>query len=270
MKNIILLIAALATNMVSAQLLESVVMNIGTANEAHYNFYENGLLKDKRKADGTLLMEFIYDDQQRVVTFNTSSFSRNFTYDSQNHITSINGATLYFYEGSGTDPDMYSTDPDITDSDVIFSYYELYDDLTLQYKYTNYMSDPEQMSVTGELYAVVDAENNVQGLWDGEMSERTYRYLSVQNPMRQACLAASRVAYFGSGSSFENALLESQFISENLDLIQGFYLGEDPESFQHLFELNDAGLPVKRYDRFCYMFIPEGNYSVTTTYTYQD
>ncbi|RZJ32027.1 MAG: hypothetical protein EOO48_00155 [Flavobacterium sp.] len=270
MRTILLLIGVMATSLSSAQLLESVVFNVGGSNEAHYSFYANGLLKDKRKADGTLLKEFVYDDQQRVISFFAGAGTLNFTYDDQNHITSINGSPLYFYEGSGSEPDMYSTDPDITDSNVLFTYYKLHDDLTLAYKYTYYMSDPEEMSITGELSASFDSDNNVNYLSDGNMGERTYRYLDVPNPMRAACLAASRVAYFGSGTSFESALLESPFISANLDMIQGYFLGEDPESYQHVFELNDAGQPIKRYDRSCYLGEPEGTYFLSATYTYQD
>jgi YD repeat-containing protein len=274
MKHIFLsCLAIFITASASAQALESVVFNLGSSFfEKHYNFYENGLLKDIRKPDGTLLREFIYDDQQRVITCNTAFGTVTFSYDNQDHITAINGEPLYFYQGSGSTPDMYSTDPDITDDNILFSYYKVNDDLTLMSKYTNYMSDPEQMSVTGELYAVFNSEGNVQNLYDGNMGERTYRYLTIPNPMRAACMPASRVAYFLAGGStlFEDALLESQFMSTNLDVIQGYYLGEDPESVQHLFELNDAGLPTKRHDRPCYLGVPEGPYQLSVTYTYQD
>jgi hypothetical protein len=98
-------------------LLQKVIFAPGTVVERHWTFYENGLLKEIAKPDGTVLQTFTYDANNNLL----ATAGHTFTYDAGNIITTVDGYPVaYGYDAAGGKYTFEYVVPDVEDAGIDF------------------------------------------------------------------------------------------------------------------------------------------------------
>lgn len=229
--------------------------------ERRWLFNSNGLLQQITKADGTIVQDFTYDDNNRLtsstlINDNGINETHTFTYDSNGFVSSVDGAVVNFISTQN-------------------AYYT--GDLNQSYRLTKINN--EKLLLEGRTVTVDNDETGTQEIFWSEMqvvysnnnitsffpdeSCSFFTYDNKNNPLRNATLAICRAFSFIPNSRW----LDGQFNSYNNPITQN-YCTEDPESHVFQYTYNSNNLPMTQTRDDYYL----GVYEYTTTsakYYYQ-
>jgi hypothetical protein len=220
-----------------SNLLQRIDFYPGMAAEARWLFNADGLLYKITKADGTVIQEFTYDSQNRLVQSDQYYWieeHHTFTYDSNDLVATVDGAVVHYDSGL----DAYYTG-------ILNDNYRLTkinsDKLLLDGRTVRVDNDETGITQTEwEEMLVYYSNNNVMGYTPGD-SCVSFTYDSKTNPLRSATLAISRAFSFVPNSRWVNGLVNSA----NNPLSQR-YCSEDPESEVFHYTYNSNNLPKEQ------------------------
>lgn len=207
--------------------------------ERRWLFNTNGLLNKITKADGTIVQNFTYDSNNRLISstlFNDNGINEThtFTYDNNDFVTSVDGVVVNYdstinayYTGDlnqgyrltkiNNEKLLVEGKTAYTDYDVDVGYYEV----ILDNIFVNYSNN-----------------NNVLYISPNE-SCSSFTYDSNSNPLRNATLAICKAFSYIENSRWVNG----QNNSTNNPLTQN-YCSEDPESEVYHYSYNSNNLPI--------------------------
>jgi hypothetical protein len=257
---------------VNPQLLQKVIVFPGWgADEQHWNFNEAGLLTDIRNQQGDIIRDFTYDAQNNLIlAHNYDPFSLvpsllEFTYDSENHITSVNGiAYTYepdansYYKGNPEDYFRYYLNSEGVLDHEIHHYYDSSNDIYIDKNGVsyNYFSqdhnlgsslEPQSGSINGWIHNNATAPG--------------------ANPLKYAMLSIMKAVPLGTFGSNGAKWLDGSFYSELLVLKENHQ--GDPEASAFVHEINTLNLPVQTTLRNYFYNEPDGQPIVLKLYYYQ-
>ena len=274
MKKLLYFVISMLSIQTNAQLLQKIIFAPGTTDEIHYNFYENGLLKEKRKANGTLIQDFAYDANNNMILTHIAfpvsmTATYTFTYDANNHISNINsdnvgwpvnGVAIHFDTASST----YTNDPDITDSDTLYSYWKVNSELLLVQEWSNYL---DEIQYTKYGISANYHNGNTSFNYDSDMVMNFWEHTNVSNPLRNASLPASRamsLLFFGNGYG---KMLDTSYVSANVEVNWDGH-PDGPDAMEYTYELNANELPYKKHFKYYYVNSLESE-GLSCVYYYQ-
>jgi len=242
-----------------------------------FNFYDNGLIKEIKRLDGTLEQSFVYDTNnnltQRDYYINGTANSNTYGYDSNNRLNLIGDIPLVYnidHNSLTYYSPRYHDVPTPDDEDDFLTSIEWRlnndgcpisrTDRLRSYLYNDWESYTYGCEFTaGNLNAMYVDDGDRRTLWE---------HVLVQNPLKTAFQYVCRATpLFASVNGLAGSFLSADFYSTFLVSNQRYY-DEDPESDEFYYELNAIGLPVKQYRRFYYF----GQYEMTrleATFYYQ-
>ncbi len=243
--------------------LARVVFYPGTSYEKIWFFYPNGLIKKITTHNGTLLQNFLYDANKNLIQTNYSnSNSYTFTYDNNNHITSLNGQNV-LYDATSNQyifqyPPIINNNPecpwcyDYADRREI----TLNEDLLIQNDITYYLS------ADGDYFhrSVIAGYNNGNMSFSGNWNDPTwlaYAYDDKPNPFKLALLPVCRAMAITSENCYGRFAYGT--VSSVNNVIRNIYDSQDPENEVISYEYNSNNLPVKQTT----MFYSSGNLEYT-------
>ncbi|MCF6130927.1 hypothetical protein [Flavobacterium wongokense] len=224
------------SNEPNPNLLQRVDFYPGTPNEKQWIFNNEGILTEIVKADGTLVQDFIYDNNNRLIGStvyhdDSTTEGHTFTYDSNDFLTSVDGENIH-YDNS---LQAYYTGN-------LNSYYRLTkinsDKLLLEGRTIQVDNDESGFNETiwSEML-VYYSGNNVTSYHPNE-SCNYLTYDSNVNPLRNATLSICRAFSFVQYSNW----VDGQFNSTN-NVLTHSYCAEDPESSVYHYTYNSNNLP---------------------------
>ncbi len=259
-------------------LLQKIVFYPGTANETHWNFYPDGLLKEIAKPDGTVLQDFVYQNNNLVSTTQyagSGNLVTTFTYDNNNFLTSINGYPVsYTYDGTGgkytfdyvvpvCDECAYDN-PHKTEiqlnSDllpvsrkVFFNYYPTGE----EFYYLPYDAGYENGNLA--FYRINNADLEYHSQFDNH-----------PNPLKAALLPVTRAFAVSNGNSIygDSNWNNADYTSTN-NVTSFSYSSEDPESTGVSYDYNANNLPIIQTSQAYFQGQMDGTSHVTAYYYYQ-
>lgn len=243
-------------------LLQRVDFYPGTVNERRWLFNADGLLNEITKADGSVIQNFTYDSDNRLISstkFNDggTTETHTFTYNSSDFVTSVDGVTLNYDSALEA---YYTGD--------LSQYYEMTkinSDKLLIYSKKAYNEEVEvgQFEETVWYSVSIDyTNNNINNFSPGEQCN----YLSYDdktNPLRNATLSICRAFSFVPESRWPL----DYCISAN-NVLTHDYCPEDPESEVFHYTYNTNNLPLEQTHDSYYFETYEGTV-VSAKYYYQ-
>lgn len=243
-------------------LLQRVDFYPGTVNELRWLFNEDGLLEKITKADGTIVQDFTYDGNNRLVSstlFNNGGANTTyaFTYDSNGFVTAVNNQNLQYDSTSGN---YY-----FGDLNTAFTEFKINSDKLLTYSKTANIEEVEVGQFEETVWYDVNisyTNNNILGYFPGE-SCNYLTYDNKTNPLKNATLAICRAFGFVSESRWPF----DYSISANNVLTHKYCL-EDPESEVYHYTYNSNNLPEEQTHDSYYLGVYEST-MVSAKYYYQ-
>ena len=232
--------------------LARVIFYPGTTYERVWFFYPDGLLKKITNPNGTILKDFIYDSHKNLITSHTYSSNGNstyiFTYDSSNHITSVNGRAVTYNAVTNQyifqyQP-IFSNDPECP---TCFDYADrteitLNSDLLITDERTYYHSSDGDYSYGGMFAGYSDNNMAYVSGWT-DPSGPSYSHDSKINPLKPALIPVCRAMALANGSYSEKFAI-GEYNSIN-NVIRNDYGVGDPESEEYIIEYNSNDLPFR-------------------------
>jgi len=192
-------------NTIDPTKLAKVILFPETSREKHWNFNENGLLKEITKPDGTIEVNYVYDKNNNVIEINylnNNSITEKslFTYDTNNYLTS-NGISTYTYDATtnsyinhnsvvGPDENVYYYDytyylnEERLPLSVVTNFYPNNEDISYDY----FIRTTRQKFENGNVVSVTPNDSDL-------MNEYIYEYDNTNNPLKNALLPISRVNF---------------------------------------------------------------------------
>ena len=250
-----------SSNDLNPNLLKRIDFYPETVYVRHWNFNDNGLLNEITKADGTVVQNFIYDTDNRLISatlFNDNGINEthDFTYNSNDFITSVDGVTVNYDAAL----DAYYTG-------VLNDHYRLTkinsQKLLVEGRKVVMDNDETGINETRWNEMIVNYSNNNIMSYSPEDRCVIFTYDNNNNPLRNATLAICKAFSFIDGSRW----IDGQINSINNPISQN-YCPEDPESSIYHYTYNSNNLPmVQIHDSYYH-----GAFENTTTsikYYYQ-
>lgn len=245
---------------INPNLLQRIDFFPGTVSEKRWLFNSNGSLFQITKADGTVLQDFNYDSNNRLISaiHNENGFieTHTFTYDNNGFVATVDGMDVHY-------------------NSSLSAYYT--GDLNTNYRLTKINSeklplDGRSVFIENDESGITQTEwyemlvyytnNNVTGYSPSD-SCVSFSYDNKTNPLRNGTLAICRAFSFIAGSSW----IDGQYNSVNNPVSQN-YCSEDPESSRFQYNYNSNDLPVNQ-TRDDYYFGVYENTTLTAKYYYQ-
>jgi len=229
-----------ATVMPDPTKLRKVVFFPETTYKKELDFYENGLVKEIRTSNDNAVQTFIYNSNNNLasttITANGSApFTINFTYDTQNHITFINGMSIQF----DSVRNAYAT----ANNGGAFTEYFLNNNGLFNHEINYFGIDPEE-AANAELGASAhQTENNTTALSNDAEWSSTFSHDNKTNPLKAAFLPACKAIGLSNFGNVVKKLLDSEYNSVN-NVVSIGYASEDPESSSITYAYNSLNLPV--------------------------
>ncbi|HRG17877.1 MAG TPA: hypothetical protein PLP39_02195 [Flavobacterium lutivivi] len=218
-------------------LLQRVDFYSGTSFETRWIFNTDGLLSQINKADGTIVQDFIYDDQNRLTSstkYNSPSPNQvyTFTYDANGFVATVNGVTVNY-------------------------------DSTLDAYYTGILNQNYRLTKINNEKLITNAKTVFVEIEDGETIETEWYLINVNylnnnitsyfpdescnylthdekiNPLRNATLAICRAFSF-----IENSPWINGYYNSANNVLSHSHCLEDPESYQFHYTYNVNNMPI--------------------------
>jgi hypothetical protein len=219
-------------------LLQRIDFYPGLIIERRWIFNADGLLKEITKSDGTIVQDFTYDNNNRLINstvFNNNSTSQTyiFTYDNNGFVNSVNGETV-----------NYSSSLDACYTGNLSQSYRLTkinsNNLLVQginaYQDTDDNGNPIEI-INDYIYVGYSNNNNIMNYSRNEGCN-SFTYDNNSNPIRNATLAICRAFSFTENSTWVNG----QYNSTNNPISLNF-CSVDPESHIYHYTYNSNNLP---------------------------
>ena len=227
-------------NVIDPTKVVKVIFFPGALNERHWNFNDNGLLKEITELDGTILQSFVYDTNNNLVnnTIHDIEYSEypiinNFTYDSNNYIISYNGqkvtynALLNSYTIHNKDGfSLINTEITLNDEQLIVNEKE------------NYI---EEVTYSVQGFKAHYINENMGGYAHNGEGGTSYKYDNKINPLKQALLPICRAMGI---SNFGNATYKwaiGGYNSSNNVIFDDF---DDFDKYEFIYEYNSNNQPL--------------------------
>lgn len=242
-------------------LLQRVDFNPGLTNERRWFFNTDGFLNEITKADGTIVQNFTYDSNNRLTSstlFNDNGFNEThtFTYNNNDFVATVDGEIVNYDSALGA----YYTG----DLNQGYRLTKINNDKLLIEGRTVFLDIDE--TGTNEIrlaeMSVYYLNNNVMSFYPNE-SCNSFTYDNNSNPLRNATLAICRAFSYIENSRWVNG----QNNSANNLLTQNYCL-EDPESEVYQYTYNSNNLPVTQTRDNYYQGVYENTIS-SVKYYYQ-
>jgi hypothetical protein len=225
--------------------LAKVIFYPGASNETHWNFNKNGLLKEITLKNGTILENFIYDVNKNLLNYtilyinyieNKPRAINNFTYDSNNHITSYNGQDVTFNQLLNSYTVHAKNAYGLVNTEI-----KLNDDLLIVDEKENYM---EEVAYSVQGFRSSYENHNMKSFGSNSRElEGNYKYDNKVNPFKQALLPICKAMGI---TSFENAYGKwaiGEYNSLNNVIFNDFdYFNKSG----YIYEYNSNNLPITR------------------------
>ena len=253
-----------ATNQTTTNpsLLQRIDFFPGLSIERRWIFNADGWLEKITKSDGTLVQEFIYDNNNRLINsnvFNDSGTNQTytFTYDNNDFVNSVNGETVNYNVGL----DAYYVG-DLTQN---YRLTKINNEKLLVYGKTSY----QDFDDNGNPYEIIWDEitvgysNNNMMSYSPNDSCHFFTYDNEINPLKEALLPICRAFSFVENSRWIDGL----YFSNNNPLSQN-YCSEDPESEIYSYIYNSNNLPLTQTKDNYYLGVYE-NSIISAKYYYQ-
>lgn len=223
---------------IDPNLLQRIDFFPGLTFERRWVFNTDGLLKEITKSDGTIVQDFIYDNNNRLINstvFNDNGFNQTytFTYDNNNFVNSVNGETVNYNVGL----DSYY----VGNLSQNYRLTKINSDKLLVYGKTSYQDFDENgnpFEIIWNEITVNYTNNNLMSYWPND-SCNFFTYDSQTNPLRNAILPICRAFSFIENSRWVDGL----YFSPNNPLSHD-YCSEDPESEVYNYTYNTDNLPL--------------------------
>lgn len=223
---------------IDPNLLQRIDFFPGLTFERRWVFNTDGLLKEITKSDGTIVQDFIYDNNNRLINstvFNDNGFNQTytFTYDNNNFVNSVNGETVNYNVGL----DSYY----VGNLSQNYRLTKINSDKLLVYGKTSYQDFDENgnpFEIIWNEITVNYTNNNLMSYWPND-SCNFFTYDSQTNPLRNAILPICRAFSFIENSRWVDGL----YFSPNNPLSHE-YCSEDPESEVYNYTYNTDNLPL--------------------------
>ncbi|RTY90939.1 hypothetical protein [Flavobacterium sp. GT3R68] len=236
-----------------------------SAYERNWIFNENGLLKDIKKQDGTVLEHFTYDANGNLLSNSiysdgAATITHTFTYDNNGHVTSANGIPVSY------DPAENAYIKNIVSGSENYTYtYSLNAErLLIRQGYYGVNQDGTEQ---GEWYVGNFTNGNLTGYYDGGAGDGDYQYDTKINPFKTALLPIVRTIFITKNYVGPANWSIGEYSSNNNVLLNG-YDSEGPEDTVYEYEYNTNNLPVKCISNNYYMGNLEGS-GTHSLYYYQ-
>lgn len=223
---------------IDPNLLQRIDFFPGLTFERRWVFNTDGLLKEITKSDGTIVQDFIYDNNNRLINstvFNDNGFNQTytFTYDNNNFVNSVNGETVNYNVGL----DSYY----VGNLSQNYRLTKINSDKLLVYGKTSYQDFDENGNPFETIWNEITVNytnNNLMSYWPND-SCNFFTYDSQTNPLRNAILPICRAFSFIENSRWVDGL----YFSPNNPLSHD-YCSEDPESEVYNYTYNTDNLPL--------------------------
>lgn len=217
--------------------LQKVVFFPETTYQKELDFYENGLVKEIRTSSENAVQTFVYDSNNNLTNTTITATGRapisvNFTYDTQNRITSINGNSIHY----DAVRNAYVTE------NIGGEFTEYYlNSIGLFNHEVNHYRDEDIIQQYGA--NANQTGNNTTSLSNDFEWFSNFSHDNKTNPLKAAFLPACKASgliYFG---DVWKKLLHSEYNSANNVVSVGYSI-EDPETAQITYTYNSLNLPV--------------------------
>lgn len=247
---------------IDPNLLQRIDFYPGLAFERRWVFNTDGLLKEITKSDGTLVQDFTYDNNNRLINstvFNDNGFNQTytFTYDNSNFVNSVNGETVNYNAGL----DSYY----VGNLSQNYRLTKINSEKLLVYGKTSYQDfddDGNPFETIWDEITVAFSNNNLMSYHPND-SCNYFTYDSQTNPIRNAILPICRAFSFIENSRWVDGL----YFSPNNPLSHD-YCSEDPESEVYNYTYNTNNLPLIQTRDNYYLGVYE-NTITSAKYYYQ-
>lgn len=252
------------TNQPAAEqnLLQRVDFFPGLSIERRWIFNTDGLLEEITKSDGTLVQNFTYDNNNRLINstvFNDSGTNQTytFTYDNNDFVNSVNGETVNYDAGLdayyiGNLPQNYRLTKINSEKLLVYG----------KTAYQDFDDNGNPYEVIWDEIIVSYSNNNLMNYSPND-SCNSFTYDNEINPLRNAILPICRAFSFIENSSWVDGL----YSSFNNPLSQN-YCSEDPESKVYHYTYNADNLPLTQTRDDYYLGVYENTIS-SAKYYYQ-
>lgn len=247
---------------IDPNLLQRIDFFPGLSIERRWVFNTDGLLKEITKSDGTLVQDFTYDNNNRLINstvFNDNGFNQTytFTYDNNNFVNSVNGETVNYDAGlEGYYVGNFAQNYRLTkiNSEKLLVYGKT--------SYQDFDDDGNPYEIIWDEITVNYSNNNLMSFSPND-SCNFFTYDSQINPLRNAILPICRAFSFIENSRWVDGL----YFSPNNPLSHD-YCSEDPESEVYNYTYNTDNLPLIQTRDNYYLGVYE-NTITTAKYYYQ-
>lgn len=247
---------------IDTNLLQRIDFYPGLSIERRWVFNTDGLLKEITKSDGTLVQDFTYDNNNRLINstvFNDNGFNQTytFTYDNSNFVNSVNGETVNYNAGL----DSYY----VGNLSQNYRLTKINSEKLLVYGKTSYQDfddDGNPFETIWDEITVTYSNNNLMSYHPND-SCNYFTYDSQTNPIRNAILPICRAFSFIENSRWVDGL----YFSPNNPLSHD-YCSEDPESEVYNYTYNTNNLPLIQTRDNYYLGVYE-NTITSAKYYYQ-
>lgn len=241
---VLVIISASCTNQdtsssIDPTMLAKVIFNPGGGeSENHWSFYENGLLKDIKKPDGTILESFIYDENNNllsnIINNGSTTTTHTFTYDNDGHMASVNGIPIIYNAAENAYIKTQVGGDTYTDT-----YYLNEDQLLIRQESRIDTSEGVTMAWTD--YGGFFNNGDLTFYFESPIGEAGYHYFTHTNPLKATLLPILRTTFII--DSFRQKWYRGVYSSDhNVD--SETYDSEGGESTQFAYEFNTIGLPI--------------------------
>jgi hypothetical protein len=252
-----------STNDPNPNLLQRVDFYPGLTFERRWFFNSDGLLNEITKADGTIVQNFTYDSNNRLTSstlFNDNGVNEThtFTYGSNDIVTTVDGEVVNYDSALNA---HYTGD--LNQSYRITKINN--EKLIVEGKtaYMDYDADIGYFEVSlNEIFVNYSNNNNILYISPNE-SCNSFTYDNNSNPIRNATLAICRAFSYIENSRWVNG----QNNSANNPLSKN-YCSEDPESEVYQYTYNSNNLPITQTRDNYYQGVYENTLS-SVKYYYQ-
>lgn len=222
-------------------LLEKVIFNTSSSlsNQRHWNFNEDGFLKEITTGEGTVLYTFTYDSTNRVVqatllNTNGTSTNFNFTYNNDGSVATLNTVPILYDNALQA---YY-----FGDLDTDYRIFKLNADGLLTYSKTGFIEIENGISfpyTSSEAHVAYEANNlNGQNFHNG--TSAGFEHDGNVNPLRNATLAVFKAMAVTPNNE---AWLNSYAVSTN-NVNRKNYAFEYFIHEEYIYEFNSDNLPV--------------------------
>ena len=253
-------------NVIDPTKLKKVIFYPGIQIEEHWNFYNNGLLKEITKPDETIVQNFTYDSKKRLISStlfgdNGIDETHNFTYDKNDFVTSVDGEIVNY--------DSKTNSYYIGDTNQFYRTIVINSEKLLVYSKTAYMDLDVDINNGNSFEVIMDdisigysKINNVI-YYSRNEGCNSFTYDNNKNPLRDSTLPICRAFSYIGYTRWINGLYNSAN-----NPISAKYCLEDPESNVHQYTYNSNNLPLTQTRNDYYLGKFEASY-ISALYFYQ-